>query len=239
MKRPAITALLLTLPMLASGADLAAVAARIAGAKATDLRATPVPGIYEYKRGAELVYVSEDGKFAFAGDLYQLSDRSNLSDTRRRELRLALLKPVPESGMLVFAPANPKYTITVFTDIDCPYCRTLHSQIADYNRLGIKVRYMAFPRTGPATESWLKAEKVWCAKDPKAALTRAKKGEPLDSPATCKSNPVTEHYAMARALGLTGTPGIITDTGELLPGYLPPQNLLQALQEDAANSKGK
>ncbi len=170
--------------------------------------------------------------YAFAGDLYQLSDRSNLSDTRRRELRLELLKPMAESGMVVFAPPNPKYTITVFTDIDCGYCRTLHSQMAEYNRLGIKVRYVAFPRSGPDTESWTKAEQVWCAKDTKAALTRAKKGEKLDS-ALCKSNPVAEQYAMGRAMGLAGTPGIITETGELLPGYLPPQSLLQALQEDA------
>jgi len=241
MKHPALLALLLLVPAWAwAAADLAAVAARIPGAKAADLRATPVPGVYEFRRGAELVYVSEDGRFAFAGDLYQLSDRSNLSDSRRRELRLALLKPMPESSMLVFGPANPKYTITVFTDVDCAYCRELHSQIADYNRLGIRVRYMAFPRSGPDSESWTKAAQVWCAKDPRAALTRAKKGEKLDSPATCKSDPVAEHYAMGRALGLTGTPDIITDSGELMPGYLPPPNLLQALQADAAsNGKGK
>ncbi len=233
MKRPLILSILLIVPALAmAAADLAAVAARIPGAKPAELRVTPVPGIYEYRRGAEMVYVTEDGRYAFAGDLYQLSDRSNLSDTRRRELRLELLKPMAESGMVVFAPPNPKYTITVFTDIDCGYCRTLHSQMAEYNRLGIKVRYVAFPRSGPDTESWTKAEQVWCAKDTKAALTRAKKGEKLDS-ALCKSNPVAEQYAMGRAMGLAGTPGIITETGELLPGYLPPQSLLQALQEDA------
>lgn len=239
MKRPLILSILLIVPALAmAAADLAAIAARIPGAKPAELRATPVPGIYEYRRGAEMVYVTEDGRYAFAGDLYQLSDRSNLSDARRRELRLELLKPATESGMLVFGPPNPKYTVTVFTDIDCSYCRTLHSQIAEYNQLGIKVRYMAFPRSGPDTESWTKAEQVWCARDSKAALTRAKKGEKLDSLAVCKSNPVAEQYALGRAMGLAGTPGIITETGELLAGYMPPQNLLQVLREDAAG-KGR
>ena len=222
-------------PAAAPASTLEALAARV-GAKPADLRVTPIPGIYEYRRGAELVYVTEDGRYAFAGDLYLMSDKSNLSDVRRRELRLALLKPMPESQMLVFAPRDPKYTITVFTDVDCSYCRVMHQQIADYNRLGIKVRYLAFPRGGPDTESWTKAEQVWCAQDRKAALTRAKQGEKLNSN-TCASNPVAREYELGRAIGLTGTPGILTESGELLPGYLPPANLLQLLQSGAGTRK--
>jgi thiol:disulfide interchange protein DsbC len=141
----------------------AAVAAHIPGAKASELRTTPVPGIYEYSHGAELVYVTADGRYGFAGDLYRMTDRTNLSDARRRELRLALLSGEPESSMVVFAPQTTKYTITVFTDVDCGYCRALHKQIAEYNRLGVKVRYLFFPRSGPNTESWSKAEQVWCS----------------------------------------------------------------------------
>lgn len=220
-----------TAPVVGS-ARLEAVAARIKGATAADLRATPVPGIFEYRRGAELAYVSEDGRFAFAGDLYQLSDKANLSDSRRRELRLALVKAVPESSMVVFSPKETRFTVSVFTDVDCGYCRTLHKQIAEYNKLGIKVRYLSFPRSGPNTESWATAEKVWCSKDRKAALTQAKLGQELSAP-TCSPNPVAAQYALGRSMGLEGTPGIVTDTGDLLPGYLPPAELLKQLQADA------
>ncbi len=148
-------------------------------------------------------------------------DHANLSDTRRRELRLALINAVPESSMVVFAPAAaPKYTVTVFTDVDCQYCRALHKQIAEYNRLGVKVRYMFYPRTGPNTASWVKAEQVWCSADRRAALTAAKLGEPLKA-AACQPNPVADEYALGQAIGLTGTPGIVTESGELLPGYSP------------------
>lgn len=220
-----------------TAAELAAVAARIPGTKPEELRATPIAGIYELRRGAELVYVTADGRYGFAGDLYRLADRNNLSDARRRELRLALLSAVPESSMVVFSPATPKYTITVFTDVDCTYCRALHKQIAEYNRLGVKVRYMFYPRSGPNTESWSKAEQVWCSRDRGAALTAAKLGTPLKA-AVCKPNPVAEQYALGQSIGLSGTPGIITEQGELLPGYEPPDELLQELQQEAQPGNG-
>jgi thiol:disulfide interchange protein DsbC len=217
-------------------AELAAVASHLPGAHAADLRTTPIPGIYEFRQGAELVYVTADGRYGFAGDLYRLADRNNLSDARRRELRLDLLRSVPESSMVVFAPPQTKYTITVFTDVDCTYCRALHKQIADYNRLGVKVRYMFFPRSGPNTESWSKAEQVWCSADRQSALTQAKLGVALKS-AVCKPNPVADQYALGRAIGLTGTPGIVTESGELLPGYAPPDELVQELQQDRIQDK--
>jgi thiol:disulfide interchange protein DsbC len=139
--------------------------------------------------------------------------------------------------MVVFSPAVPKYTVTVFTDVDCGYCRELHKHIADYNRLGVKVRYLSFPRTGPDTESWSKAEQVWCSADRQGALTQAKQGQPLKTP-VCKVNPVALHYALGREIGLNGTPGIVTESGELLPGYAPPDVLLQELQQEAHPGKG-
>jgi thiol:disulfide interchange protein DsbC len=217
-------------------AELAAVAAHLPGAHPGDLRTTPIPGIYEFRQGAELVYVTADGRYGFAGDLYRLADRNNLSDARRRELRLDLLRAVPESSMVVFAPPQTKYTITVFTDVDCTYCRALHKQIAEYNRLGVKVRYLFFPRSGPNTESWSKAEQVWCSADRPAALTQAKLGVALKT-AVCKPNPVAEQYALGRSIGLTGTPGIVTESGDLLPGYAPPDELVQELQRDKTPGK--
>jgi thiol:disulfide interchange protein DsbC len=222
----------------ASEAELAAVAAHVPGAKPGDLHATPIQGLYEFRQGADLVYVTADGRYGISGDIYRVADKQNLTETRRRELRLALINAMPESSMVVFAPASAaKYTVTVFTDVDCTYCRELHRQIAEYNRLGVKVRYLFFPRTGPDTESWSKAEQVWCSADRRAALTRAKLGEALKAPATC-ANPVAQGYALGRAIGLNGTPGIVTESGQLLPGYAPPDILLQELQQDEQPSKG-
>jgi len=221
-----------------SDAQLAAVAAHIPGAKVTDLRATPLNGVFEYSQGADIVYVTADGRYGISGDLYRIADKENLTEIHRRELRLALINAVPESSMLVFAPATPaKYTITVFTDVDCTYCRALHKQIAEYNRLGMKVRYMFFPRTGPNTESWTKAEQVWCSADRHSALTHAKLGEALTAPPTC-ANPVAQGYQLGHAIGLSGTPGIVTERGDLLPGYAPPDEMLEQLKREAEPAKG-
>jgi thiol:disulfide interchange protein DsbC len=210
-----------------------ALAAKIpGGAKAEELHASPIPGIYELARGTEIAYVSDDGKYAIAGDLYELKTDKNLTENTRRVERLKLLGAVPESQMVVFAPKDPKYTISVFTDVDCTYCRKLHSQIAEYNRLGIKVRYLSFPRTGPDTESWAKAEAVWCAADRGAALTRAKRGEDITKPKNCANTPVAREYQLGEDIGVRGTPAIVLENGEMLPGYLPPAQL-------AAHIKGK
>jgi thiol:disulfide interchange protein DsbC len=215
--------------------ELAAVAARIGGAKVSELHATPVPGIYEYRQGTSIAYVTQDGRFAFTGDMYQLNDKANLTDARRREVRRALIGALPENSMIIFSPKEPKYTITVFTDVDCPYCRALHRQIADYNALGVRVRYVSFPRTGPNTLSWIKAEQVWCSADRQSALTQAKLGKSLTTE-VCQRNPVAQHYALGLQLALPGTPGIITESGDLLPGYLAPDDLLEALKADSPAS---
>jgi thiol:disulfide interchange protein DsbC len=159
-----------------------------------------------------------------------MSSNVNLTESSRRTQRVKLMSAVPDSQTIIFSPKDPKYTISVFTDVDCSYCRKLHSQIADYNKLGIKVRYLMFPRTGPDTESWEKAEQVVCSKNPADSLTRAKRDEALSSPKSCASSHVAEQYELGKEVGLRGTPAIILADGEMLPGYLPPQTLVKHLQ---------
>jgi len=139
---------------------------------------------------------------------------------------------VPESEMIVFSPATPKYTITVFTDIDCGYCRKLHSQIGELNNMGVRVRYMFYPRNGPGTAGWKAAESVWCSKNRNDALTRAKKGELIQSE-KCGATPVARQYKLGEELGMHGTPGIFTAKGTYITGYLPPAKLLQELMAES------
>jgi thiol:disulfide interchange protein DsbC len=207
-------------------------AATVVGGAPDGVAPTPVPGVVEVRRGADIVYMSSDGKYVFTGDLYQVSNHKNLTEARQRQLRRSLIDSVPESQMLVFSPPNPKYTVTVFTDVDCVYCRAFHKQIALYNQLGVRVRYVFFPRTGPNTAAWFKAEQVWCSADRKQALTRAKLGETLPAK-PCSSNPVARDYALGEAIGLEGTPGIVAANGAMLGGYLAPDALLEALQENS------
>lgn len=211
-------------------------AAKIPGAKPDELRQSPIAGMYELARGGEIAYVSADGKYVIAGDLYDLAKNDNLTENRRRGERLRLLNRVPESDMLVFGPRDAKYTITVFTDVDCSYCRKLHSEMADYNRLGIKVRYLFYPRSGPDTESWHKAEEVWCSANRNEALTRAKRGEALKSVKNCPT-PVARDYQLGQDFAIRGTPAIVLADGEVLPGYVPPASLAEHLRTSTAQKR--
>ena len=207
-----------------------AIAARIPGATPDQLRATPIPNIYELSRGADVAYVTSDGKYAFSGDLIDLPQNKDLTEEHKRDIRLKEIDAIPESEMVIFGPKEARYTVTVFTDVDCAYCRALHGQIADYNRMGIRVRYLFYPRTGPNTSSWTKAEQVWCSDNRNDALTRAKLDQPLQAK-PCANNPVARDYALGKSFGLEGTPSIVTPAGELIGGYLPPVELLQELKK--------
>ena len=214
-----------------------ALAAKLPGVEVSDITDSPVPGVYQVAVGSKVAYVSQDGRYILEGDLYDLNSNKNLTEETRAQARVALLASVDRDHMIVFSPkdGNVKHTITVFTDIDCGYCRQFHRDIAKVNALGIEVHYLFFPRTGPNTESWAKAEKVWCAKDRKAALTSAKLGGQTPN-AACPDNPVQMQWNLGRKIGVRGTPSIFSETGEILGGYLPPATLLERLNEEQTES---
>jgi thiol:disulfide interchange protein DsbC len=191
------------------------------------IKPTPVDGVYEVRYGAQVLYLSGDGRYYFRGNLMDLKQHKDLTEAARSKARVDMLSKVDERQMIVFSPKNPKYTITVFTDIDCPYCRKLHFQIAQYMSEGIKVRYLAFPRAGVNSPSYDKAVNVWCADNRRVALTRAKRDEPIPHK-TCK-NPIKAQMKLGRLLGVSGTPAIVLENGEMIPGYQPPRVLAAAL----------
>jgi thiol:disulfide interchange protein DsbC len=198
--------------------------------------AAPIPGFREAIVGGQTLYVSDDGRYMLQGSLYDLDARRDLSEDSLAKLRRELLKTIPVKDRIVFAPADPKYTVAVFTDVECGFCRKLHSQIADYNRQGIAVQYLAFPRMGLGSPDFQKMVNVWCAPDRKQALTDAKNDRPVPL-RNCK-NPVTMEYDVGQRVGLAGTPLIVAADGTAMPGYMPPKELRAALDKLAAAATG-
>jgi len=195
----------------------------------------PLPGFQQVLVGGQVLYVSDDGRYLLQGSLYDIDHRRDLSEAAMVGLRHELLQSIPASDRITFAPANPKYTVTVFTDIECAYCRKFHSQIADYNREGIAVQYVAFPRMGLGSDDFKKMVAVWCAGDRRKALTDAKNDRPV--PMRNCTNPVTMEFNMGQRMGLTGTPMVLAADGTQLGGYLPPDALRAALDKLAAGGK--
>jgi thiol:disulfide interchange protein DsbC len=182
--------------------------------------------------GSDVLYASADGRYVLQGDMYDVDRSENVTEQRLTNLRtgaIAELKAIGDDQAIMFGPKDAHYTVTVFTDVDCTFCRKLHSQIAEYNKLGIRVRYLFFPRSGPNTSSWTKAEAVWCSANRQEALTRAKLGETLADAPKC-ATPVARTYKLAKDLMLRGTPGIFSDKNEYISGYLSPEALLAHLK---------
>ncbi|SFC21787.1 thiol:disulfide interchange protein DsbC [Marinospirillum celere] len=197
------------------------------------LESTPLEGIYEVLlNSGDLLYVSADGRFLFAGNLLELSDQGikDLTENKRSQLRRQQLQDLPEEEQVVFPVAAGQETqavIQVFTDITCPYCVRLHEEMADLNAAGIEVRYLAFPRQGVGSSAYQKLVNVWCAANPREAMNQAKSGEEVAA-ASC-DNPVASHFELARAQGIQGTPAIILPDGKVIPGYVPSERLIQEL----------
>lgn len=197
-----------------------------------DIFKSEVDGWYTVRRGAIVAYISADGRYLLQGDLIDLVESVNLSEADRNASRVKMLSKVGEDQLIVFSPEHPTHTISVFTDIDCTYCRRLHSQIDEYMDEGIAVRYFLYPRSGPDSPSWTKAEQVWCADDQNNALTLAKLDQTVSSE-SCDASIVATHYAIGQDVGLRGTPAIVLEDGTLFSGYLPPKQLSEAINSTA------
>jgi thiol:disulfide interchange protein DsbC len=237
-----LLAALIGLPLAATIAGASAqeltkeeLASQLNGVAVEDISDSPIPGIYEVAVGANVAYVTKDGRYIIRGDIYDAESSSNVSEETRARARATMLGSVEPESMIVFKPASGdvKHTITIFTDIDCGYCRQFHREIDKVTALGIEVHYLFYPRTGPNTESWTKADQVWCAPNHNAALTRAKLGGEIPKESGCNT-PVESHFDLGQRIGVRGTPAIFSEAGELIGGYLPPATLAKVLDDPTA-----
>ncbi len=247
---PAIRSIAICLALLVTGVSSAAqpassdpaidkirsaLAKRLGDINLDNIEPSPVPGLYEVLIGARLYYVSADGRYFIQGKMNDLETGQDLTEEKVSAARKKLIDAVDEKDMIVFGAADRKHTINVFTDVDCGYCRKLHSQMDQYNKEGIEVRYLAFPRAGVNSDSGRKIAAVWCADDPKKAMGEAKQGKNPDSK-NC-DNPVADQYALGKVVGVTGTPALVLDNGELIPGYIPPTRLKKLLDSKGLGKK--
>ncbi|MBK1650012.1 DsbC family protein [Rhabdochromatium marinum] len=198
----------------------------------TSVKPSVVDGLYQVDIGPQVMFVTADGRFLIDGAIVDLKTRENIAEAAQAEARQRVMAGVKDEDTIIFPAKDPKHQITVFTDIDCGYCRKLHHHVDDYNAEGISVRYLFFPRSGVGSPSYDKAVSVWCADDQQAAMTAAKNGEQV-AKASC-DNPIQEQMALGGELGVRGTPAIVLENGEMVPGYVEPKRLA-ALLEDATD----
>ena len=200
---------------------------------------SPLKGISEVIIGndvsSEVYYMSDDGAYFIQGVIIETESKLNLTENSKNGLRKEAINQFDKSQTINFYPEKMKHHITVFTDIDCGYCRKLHNQMDAYNELGIGISYLMYPRSGINSPSYDKAVTVWCSEDKNTAMTNAQSGKELET-ITC-DNPIKDQYIAGQASGVKGTPNIVTDNGTLIPTYMPPDALLQRLQQLESSQK--
>jgi len=188
-----------------------------------------IAGLYQVMYGTEVVYLSADGQYFISGDLLNLKTRENLSDVAKRSIRKKMMDEA-KTQAVTFKAKDEKHVLKVFTDIDCGYCAKLHREMDEINAKGITVEYLAFPRAGVGSPSYDKIVSVWCAEDQQAAMTKSKSRQTIEAK-TCE-NPVKQQYQLGQALGVNGTPALLTESGQLIPGYMPADRLAKMLDQE-------
>jgi len=222
-----------TVPVMAAGKDLGQLETMLRkilpeGTLYT-IDATPVAGLYQVDFGNTFIYMSADGQHVFKGDIIKIETNDNLTENKRASKRKKTISSISDGEMITYAAKGATNTLTVFTDIDCGYCRKLHAEMAEYNKRGIEIRYVFLPRAGVGSDSYDKAVSVWCASDRRKALDKAKSNEKLERK-ECE-NPVLKHMRVAEMLGVNSTPTMFMNDGSVLPGYIPAPQLEQILQQ--------
>ncbi len=203
----------------------------------TAVNPTPLEEIHQLtvksQQGTQVFFMNSSGDFLFDGNLVNLSTRENLTEHARQQVRADILKKITQAQRLNFFPPNMTHQVTVFTDIDCGYCRKLHSEMAEYHARGIGISYLFFPRAGLSSPSYDKAVAVWCSDDPQQAMNKSQLGQQLDQ-ISC-DNPIKTHWQAVIDSGLAqyGTPSIVTGDGQLIRGYVPADALKQRLMQSA------
>lgn len=207
-----------------------------------EVRPSPIDGLYQVQvQGGPVLYVTSDGTKMVVGELLSISSRgfAPVEDPYVVKKRKEVLAELDPGKAITYTPdGETKAVVYVFTDVDCGYCRQLHSQLHSYNDegqakpgyldLGIEVRYLAFPRAGIPSSSADKLFTAWCSDNSQEVLNRLKNLQTVPTK-SCEQNPVAEQYRLAQEIGVRGTPGLLLPDGRLVAGYLPPEDLARAL----------
>ncbi|MBU0655076.1 MAG: DsbC family protein [Gammaproteobacteria bacterium] len=201
------------------------------GGAPDSLKSTPVAGVFEAKFGGEIIYVSGDGRYVFAGELIDAQTKTNLTEVAMSAERKEIMKTVDASSTIEFkAKGDEKHVLYAFTDVDCPFCVKLHREVPALNEKGVTVRYLAYPRAGVGSPAYKKMVNIWCADNKQEAMTKVKNGETIDTK-DCK-NPVADDFALGQKLGVNGTPALVTADGMMIPGFRPADQLVKMLDAE-------
>ncbi len=202
---------------------------RVGGAaEIKGVKPSVIDGLFEVQVGGQIIYLTTDGEKVISGDIYDLKNKKSITEIASNKLRKAALATVADADKIIYKAKNEKYKVTIFTDVSCPYCTKIHHAVPKFNDLGITVEYLAFPRAGIGSRTAKQMQNVWCAENRTVALDKAKLNDDFPSK-SCEGNQVAQHYKLGEEIGIQATPTVVLSDGEVLPGYIKPNELIKYL----------
>ena len=241
MQSVLVAALVVLAPLASAGAPVdqaqfdklrAALEVPGMGLKVASVETSELPGLFQVQfTNGPMVYATAGGEFFVLGDLYSVGQDGfvNLAEKRRDGERVEKLAAVAKEDMIIFSPeGETRAHISVFTDVTCFYCQKLHQEVPELNKRGVEVRYLAYPRAGVGSPGYNKLASAWCADNPQDILTRLKNKENVPEK-LCKDNPIADQYQLGQELGVRGTPAMVTEDGQMIPGYQSADDLMVTL----------
>jgi thiol:disulfide interchange protein DsbC len=190
---------------------------------------TPIDGLVQVTMDSEIFFMTSDGQYFIQGRVVNLDTQVDLTELAQRGFRQQLLANLDTGSLLSYGPEDAAHEVIVFTDTDCGYCRRLHALMDGYASAGIRINYAAYPRAGIGSSTYDDLVSIWCADHPQNAMDLAQTGQALE-PKQCAA-PIESHYELGRQLGIGGTPTLVTGSGELIAGYVQPDDLRQRLDQ--------
>jgi thiol:disulfide interchange protein DsbC len=193
---------------------------RLPGLKIESIRKLPQADLYEVvHNGRRILYTDPDGKVGLFGNLIDLQLRSNLTEQRQNELNVIDFSKLPLDKAIKKVRGKGTRRMAVFTDPDCPFCKRLENELKNVDDVTIYVFLYPLEQLHP--DAPRKARAVWCAPDPVGAwdALMMEGKDPPAAPEECK-DPIAEVARLAHDFNIEGTPGIIFESGRLVPGAI-------------------
>ena len=228
--RTGLTALVLALPFVAAAQEATLrknLAERVPGLSDIDeVRKTPMNGLYEVRVGTEIFYTDAEGNYLLHGNLLDTKARKNLTEERIEKLTAIDFKELNVKNAFTMVRGNGKRKIAVFEDPNCGYCKRFEKDLAKINN--VTVHFFLIPILG--ADSVEKSRQIWCSADKVKTWNDWMQRDVTPKGAgSCNTDALTANLDFAKKYRITGTPTLVFEGGQRVPGAINAQQIEQAL----------
>jgi len=196
-----------------------------------EIRATPMPGLYEVRMDTDVYYSDAQGNFLIQGELIDTRARHNLTEERLRQLTTIAFDQLPLTDAVTIVRGSGARKVAVFQDPNCSYCKRFERDLQNIDN--VTVHLFLYPILGPASADL--SRDIWCAKDPAKAWADHMLGDKKPPAANCDAAALQRNLEFGRKYKVTGTPTLIFADNKRVPGAINAQTVEENLSAAAGS----